>query len=382
MKIMVFEYQYGGHFIEYLQYLISYAKNLKNDQLFLVLPYKYKQHVDSGDFTLSDNTQIVYMTDAEIRRCKNGNSAFADFILSFWRCRIVQRYAKSLKADRIILLTAINYIFAVKHVISRRFNISMIEYFIPRRRSKNQSWRSKQLDKIRYYLFVNIKHLKKVFLLNDAESVKFYNAKYKTDKFAFLPDPIDVVVSNKEDVATGRKEEKIILLHAGCFRKEKGTFAIIEALRMLPTDIRDKFKFILCGSSTIDEDNRRAVEEMRDLAGLMDTEFYNSFVPAEFLHKQYQRADYILIPYQNSAQSSGNLGHAASYGKPVIGPKEGLLGHLIESYKLGYCLEALAPESIAALLTEIARGDKRSFEFEKYTSMLEPRVFSKLLLEC
>lgn len=47
---------------------------------------------------------------------------------------------------------------------------------------------------------------------------------------------------------------------------------------------------------------------------------------------------YILIPYTNTNQSSGVIGYASYFNKTVIGPKEGLLGQIIQSYNLGLTL--------------------------------------------
>ena len=41
------------------------------------------------------------------------------------------------------------------------------------------------------------------------------------------------------------------------------------------------------------------------------------------------------MPYHITNLSSGVIGYAALFGKPVIGPSKGLLGHLINKYQLG-----------------------------------------------
>lgn len=374
MNSLIFEYQYGGHFIEYLRHLINYAKdNIKEDTFYFVVPNNYKKHIENHEFHSAGNIQFIFMSEEEQIKCQNNDSYFNIF-KAFSRCRIIRHYINLLDIQKLILLTSINYIFGL-HFLPSHVSINAIEYIIPLRRDV-VSWRTKISDKLKMGLYAHTSQLKNLFLLNDEESAKIYNDIYRTQKFKFLPDPIDCMVPATED---NLHHEKITLLHAGRFRKEKGTFDIINAMKLLPDDVRQKFKLVICGCSPIKIDNDKAIEGVDELKNLMDIEFYNSFVSPEFLHSQYNRADIILIPYRNFAQSSGNLGHAASYGKPVIGPGQGLLGHIIRKYKLGYCLKTLTPESIATTLSEIKLGSK-DFGFKEYTNLCSPKLFSKLLL--
>lgn len=374
MRYLIFEYQYGGHFIEYIRHLIDYAKdNIKEDSFYFVVPNNYKKHLDNHEFNSADNIQFIFMSEEERIKCQNKDSYFNIF-KAFSRCRIIRHYINLLNIQKLILLTSINYVFGLQFLPSH-VSINAIEYIIPLRRDV-VSWRTKISDKLKMRLYAHNSRLKNLFLLNDEESAKIYNNIYRTQKFKFLPDPIDCMVSATED---NLHHNKITLLHAGRFRKEKGTFDIINAMKLLPDAIRQKFKLVICGCSPIKIDNTKVIEEVAELKKIMDVEFYNSFVSPEFLHSQYNRADIILIPYRNFAQSSGNLGHAASYGKPVIGPGQGLLGHIIRKYKLGYCLGTLSPESIATTLSEI-KPESKEYGFKAYADLCSPRLFSHLLL--
>lgn len=65
------------------------------------------------------------------------------------------------------------------------------------------------------------------------------------------------------------------------------------------------------------------------------------------------RHDAILIPYKNTAQSSGLLGYAAQFNKPLLAPSNGLIGKLVNEYKLGYLLDNLSPRTIADNLDKV-----------------------------
>jgi hypothetical protein len=60
-----------------------------------------------------------------------------------------------------------------------------------------------------------------------------------------------------------------------------------------------------------------------------------------------------LIPYKATAQSSGVLGYAAQFKRPVVAPNEKLLGKLVRKYHLGYTLKSSNSEDIAIFLREI-----------------------------
>ena len=59
-----------------------------------------------------------------------------------------------------------------------------------------------------------------------------------------------------------------------------------------------------------------------------------------------------MIPYKLTDLSSGALGYAALFGKPVIGPSSGLIGELIIDNKLGISLDEIKAESIAKTIND------------------------------
>lgn len=63
----------------------------------------------------------------------------------------------------------------------------------------------------------------------------------------------------------------------------------------------------------------------------------------------------MLTPYRNTSQSSGAIGYAAQYGKPVIGPLKGLLGYLIKHYRLGYQVDEVCANGIYTAISNFKR---------------------------
>ena len=377
MRYLIFEYQYEGHYIEYIRHILWYAKEYQPcDEFHIVVPNKYEKHLDS--FPTSDKIFFHFLSDKILKRLsKTGKLSIITH--SFVRCRTVAEYIKHYNIDKTILITSINYLFGIGLIIPQNSYISAIEYIIPRHRPDNISSLKKLEDRFRMWTYSHTKQLKNIFLLNDEDSAEIYNNNYRTSKFKFLPDPIDCIVNSNEYSAISNR--RITILHAGRFRKEKGTFDIFEALRLLDDNERSKFKFILCGESIVPEDNERAKKEILDLSNIMDVEYHPGFVSEKFLHNLYVRSDYVLMPYHNYFQSSGNLGHAASYRKPVIGPGDGLLGNLIEKYSLGITLESLDATGIVKALRKIlTSSNSKSYRFNDYVRRCSPYDFSRILL--
>lgn len=376
MKYLIFEYQYQGHYIEYVRHILNYAsQHLPEDEIYLALPETFDKHVKNGDLPGLSRFKYCYLTKDELASFEL-KGKFAQFTQSYNLCKKLAELIRHYSIDRTILITAIPFILAMGTVLPHNAYVSAIENIIPCRRLDCASRYKRYEDRFRMWLYAHTPQLKRLFLLNDEDSAEYYNKKFHTDKFRFLPDPVDCVVEKTEN----RRESKIVLLHAGRFRREKGTFIIIEGLKKLTSQEREQFKFILCGGSSLKEDEERAVESMSELGKIMDVEFYNGFVKEEFLHELYNRAHYILIPYSVYYSSSGNLGHAASYGKPVIGPYQGLLGHLIRKYNLGLTIESLDSDSIVKALRKVLESQPSEYGFKQYADRCNPTQFAQILL--
>lgn len=376
MKYLIFEHQYQGHYLEYIRHLLTYAnENLQNTEIHLALHPSIEKHVLNNELPTAPNIHFYYFSESELNKF-NAKGKLSRFVKTYHLCKKVSELITKYEIDRTILITAVNFILGLSLLTPKQAHISAIEYIIPRWRLDCASKYKIGEDRFRMWLYANTKQLKNLYLLNDEDSPNFYNQEYNTTKFKFLPDPIDCIV---DKTATIDKDVKIVLLHAGCFRKEKGTFDIIEALKNLSPEELSRFKFILCGKSIVGEDNEKAVKEMSMLKSIMDVEFYNDFVDEEFLHSLYKRADYILMPYHNYYQSSGNLGHAASYCKPVVGPQQGLLGQLITKYQLGFTADDITSENIAKALKKILNTGKQEHKFEDYTKRCSPDSFSRIM---
>ena len=93
-------------------------------------------------------------------------------------------------------------------------------------------------------------------------------------------------------------------------------------------------------------------------------------------------ADYILIPYKNTAQSSGVISYASQFCVPVIGPAEGLLGNLIRKFDMGLCIENPNSYAMAEMFNEgkYLQADINKEGANKYLNICTPQSFVSHLL--
>ena len=61
----------------------------------------------------------------------------------------------------------------------------------------------------------------------------------------------------------------------------------------------------------------------------------------------FKASDVILMPYKNAEASSGVMGHAIKYKKPIISTNSGLIGKIINQYNFGFLVDSVTPNEIA-----------------------------------
>lgn len=91
--------------------------------------------------------------------------------------------------------------------------------------------------------------------------------------------------------------------------------------------------------------------------------------------------DYVLVPYKNVEQSSGIIGYAAQYNKPVIGPSEGLLGELIREYRLGYTITQLSVSNLSEKMKELLNDDYHAIDGTSYLNVSSCYNFAKTIFD-
>lgn len=332
-NILVFTTDCKGHHLEYLHHYYDYAlRDASNNYVFCVSK-DFHNVKSTYSWPEAENISFDFIADDDLERCIKGGNGFLNIIkLSFAKSLYLKRKCKEHHIDVVHTIMLMEYLPALPFILPSRIDFRGIIYRIALN-DKALSFRSKIVEKIKYSLLVKSLLFKKIFVLNDKRSVVLLNEKYKTNKFYFLPDPFP----QTEQPKNVRGELNIpadnkMFLHFGGLGRRKGTLLIADAISRMK-DAKG-FTFVFAGriSKDCDKEFYQILETINNGAQIL---VYNEFCTYEFLNSLAYTADYMLIPYENVTQSSGVLGYAAQYDKPVIGPDAGLLGDLIRSYGLG-----------------------------------------------
>lgn len=352
MKYLIFNPDLSGHYLEYIHHEYIGASNRKNDIFIFILPPSFEDLKKNLEWPKSENINILFLSDNECLKLRTGGNV----VKPFFRCKVLKKYIKMVRPDSVILNQLITYIPCIFTLLSCQCSIRGIIYKIPRHRSKPST-----LTKIKDYLlykYMSISnHIDTVWLLNDRNSAMYYNKFFSVDKFKFLPDPVNIPNEfyTPHGTTINPSPNLLKLVHCGGLDDRKGTNIIIEALSNLPSDVLKMISISFVGRIK-DEKLRINLESFtREFRNKTQICLESGFVSYERLRDYISAADFILIPYKNIEQSSGILGYAAFFNKPVIGPAEGLLGELILNNHLGLTISNINPESLRKVILDMCQ---------------------------
>lgn len=223
----------------------------------------------------------------------------------------------------------------------------------------------------------------KIFILNDKTSTDRLNLIYNSNKFVSLPDPF-VPISTKH--LTDFREEhgipsdKKLFIQFGTLCENKSTIEILESIKLLNTEEKGTFTFAFAGK-VHDDIKPQFYDLINELKGKVQIVVIDSFCPYETFASMCIACDAILTPYRRTAQSSGLIGYASQFHKPVIAPNKGLLGDLVKSYGLGLVIEDNTPEMLVDAYRKVARGEV-DIPNDNYCVQNSVEEFQKVILSC
>ena len=338
---MIFEPKISGHVLEWLHHLYEYVSD-KQDEYIFVLPRKFIQEKNLFSWKRTENIRFVYLTEDEERKCNKytllRNSLNASII--------VRKYVKQENVSEVFFIFLMKFIPFVLFSLPANCKISGVLYRIYLYDSSKKGVRL-LLEKLRFILMAQSKKIKKICVLNDEVSPLSFNKCYKTDKFAYLTDPLPIIKGPFENL---RKElniplENRIFFQFGTIDGRKHSIDVLKAVSLMGKDSLRRKTFIFSGriDSCIREEFLQRVDALKNETQVILMEGFLSY---EKLNNLCYTSDCILTLYDNVNQSSGTIGYAAYFHKYVIGPSKGLLGRLIQKNNLGIVLNEITPESI------------------------------------
>lgn len=351
MRILVFDSEIGGHHLEYLNHIYKGCVHYPQNEYIFAIP----------EINLKNNN-LGWNKDAKItfRHLSSDEIRFLDGSLwyrSLNESKLIKRICQEQNCSQIILINMAPVIPILPLLLPKHIKIKGIIYNLFT--WKHQTLFRKLVDKVRYWILAKNQSIEKIFILNDETSAKTLNKYFHSQKFVAIVDPLPFINVKRRTLAVNDMIEnpkrnsldEIIFLHFGAMNWRKGTIDILNALELIPKN--PKFKFVFAGkvNSAIRDIFYRKVDSLKDK---FDITVIDRFCSYEQLQLLCELSDCILIPYHITAQSSGLLGHASQNHVPVIGPKSGLIGHIIITYKLGLILDSISGESLAKAISNFS----------------------------
>lgn len=364
MKFLIFEPSINGHHLEYVTHMMNYAMTCKSEDNFcFVLNEKYRNNLYSG-YVNKDNIKVFYISDNYSVIMQNSNILVRSYKLTI----CLKKYIKEHKPDRVILPYLPPLIPLLPLFVYKKNLFRGIIFKTP---SKiGDRLKLSILDSILYKFIYKFKCFEIIWVVNNKYIVTLLNEQLNTKVFSVLPDPINVINNLNTNIINKYKHSnRIILFHGGGMDKSKGTIDFINALKLLPVSVHKNY-IIIFGGKMQNSDEKQILYDFIEDFPSYNIIYDDNFLTYEDLCTYISISDYVVIPYKRTEQSSGILGYSALYGIPVIGPKKGLLGKLIVDNKLGYVLDNITPDSLAAVILSLKK-DKKSVNdsvTEKYVS--------------
>lgn len=239
---------------------------------------------------------------------------------------------------------------------------------------------------LKYALFRN-SQIEKLFILNDKTAVSILNNKLKK-KFYSLPDPIENHTFTSEpalSIKILRKykidKTKKNLLVFGSIDTRKNLISIIDALRLLPSNIKQNIHLVISGKLGIDA-REKYIEHIEKYKDEISIAYNDDFVKGEEREILFQNCDLVMMPYINFYSASSVVGHAICYSKNIIAPNRGLLGKIVSNNRIGLTVDPYNLHEIKDAVTQLLYNNS-NFNYNGKSLMEEysPSVFSKSLLD-
>lgn len=332
-----------GHRYEYLKNLYDYACRQSEWRAVFVVPQD--ERLKTWEVEKHGNVVLDILAPEDVKRCSEGNLLKA----SWHKAKLVRRYVEKYHASHVFLIFLMLYMPALLLLLPKDVMVSGIVYrsFLWED-SLKQSRLRKWMEWLRYWYMARSRKVSRVLMLNDSHSADTLNKRLHTTKFVRLPDPYTPLDGKLQDVRAqiGMGEDDRLFITIGQLDGRKSVIETLDAIDLLNEKDRQHRWFYFAGRVSVDikqtfYDRLARLKEKGCHVFVKD-----EFVSFEFLNSLCASCDCILVPYRNTCQSSGCIGYAAQYGKPVIGPSQGLLGHLIRHYHQGYTIDEITPTSL------------------------------------
>ncbi len=353
MNILLYSPHSEGHYLEYINYLYEACRNSKSHSVTLLVPSKIKEINNFFQFKELNNLKIDYFEE----RNYTCSSTLGLVVECFKETRFLAKYIKKNNIDRVFTTLLIDLVPFAPFLIPHKTEIYGIIYKIFLREESSSA--SRFLNRIKFYVFSKFSVYKKIYILNDTSSSEKLNEIFKTSKFQFICDPyLPKTTDFSSNIRTDYNipQDNTLFVMFGSLNRNKGILQVLDSIKSIKEDESCHYTFFFAGKvdNTIKEELYNLYEDIKNKIQIVLIDQYCSF---DFFSSLCLSCDAILTPYLRTAQSSGIIGYASQFGKPVIAPDSGLLGELVKRYHLGIQIHTIDAPSLCKAYRMVRAGD-------------------------
>lgn len=349
-KILIFEPFLSGHRLEYIHHLHEAAAKTPDTHYYFAVSDQFADLKENFLWSEAGNITFLHLDHQLIQalQCKRKLQRISGL------AGIASKLSKQYGINEVFFISLAEYMPWLPLFFRSKSAVSGIIYYIYLYEWKSNGLITRMRDALTLLSTIPVKKYKHVFILNDPVAATYLNKRFKTGKFCYLPDPYMPLSDNTGDNGNetfSTEVGKKIFLHFGSMSYRKGTLNILRAIALLSEeDIKDCC-FVFAGK--VNDDIKEAFYTFTDtLKGRARIYVFDRFCTPAFLSSLCETCSVILAPYYNTAYSSGIIGYAANYHKPVAVPDEKFIGKLVRRYHLGYLLKDNSPQSIAQFIRD------------------------------
>jgi glycosyltransferase involved in cell wall biosynthesis len=347
MKFLIVDLniQFDGHKFGFVQETLNYIAHKQDHEFHFLVNQQLNipRHSSVKVDVLSEEKEKFFNTKSPQQKYKE-------------QWNFIKQKAQKFNIDKVILMEFDIYQIAIGSNSNLNFEIDGI-WFRPYHRQihLNESFIGKLKfrvnhieKKLAFRLALRNKKLKKVFVLNDKETVNTLNEKFG-ERLYYLPDPVFEIANDANidiRVKYEIKKESLLFLLFGYMDERKNVINLIEAYRNLPQEYKSKVTLLLIGLMSPKYDDY--ILELENEPGLQIIK-NNAFVSDAEMNAFFKTSDLILKMNVNFFASSGILGMAAKHNKPSIVSDYGVVADLTREYKLGQMADPMDVSAITKL---------------------------------
>lgn len=373
-KFLILETNLDGHRLEFLHHIYNKAVSDPGQLYYFAIPHYFEDVEKNLNWDKTPNIIFIRLTNKQIAFIEKTN-----FINSgIHRLKLIYQLCRKYHIDRVILISLMHYLPFLFLFNYKEAKISGIVYSLFLYEKSTTGKLKYKLKNLLFTLITTKDNFDKIFILNDHNGTELLNKKYNSNKYLYLPDPIpDINMRSIKSIRAdyGINDNQMVYLHFGALTKRKGTLDILQAIDILERKQIENKVFIFAGK-VYDDIKEEFYSLSRKLENKARIIILDEFVEYQTLYNLCYSCDFILLPYLSTNASSGVIGYAAFFKKQVMGPKDGIIGGLINNYNLGVTIPHITKENIANAIIQMKKKEMVTTYVEDHSSL----VFSDILL--